>query len=147
MRFAHTNIVSLDWKKLADFYIKTFGCQLVPPVRKQSGPWLEKGTGLRNASLTGAHLLLPGHGEHGPTLEIYQYTGVQTQKALPPNHQGLRHLAFEVDDVAATLTILKANGGKACGEITTRTVNGVGDITFVYASDPEDNLIELQSWR
>ena len=73
MRFAHTNIISNDWKALVNFYIQTFDCKIVPRIRNQSGNWLEKGTGVKNAKLEGAHLLLPGHGEHGPTLEIFQY--------------------------------------------------------------------------
>lgn len=38
------------------------------------------------------------------------------------------------------------NGGKALGEITNKEVPGVGLLTFVYMSDPEDNIIELQNW-
>jgi hypothetical protein len=37
MKFAHTNIISTNWKELADFYVKTFDCKIVPPIRKQSG--------------------------------------------------------------------------------------------------------------
>lgn len=147
MRFAHTNIVSANWKELADFYIKTFHCTLVPPIRKQSGKWLEKGTGLKNASLEGVHLRLPGHGEKGPTLEIYQYGQIENQNAVAPNKRGFGHIAFEVEDVLAILETLKQNGGTTSGEITRREVPGVGEITFVYARDPEGNLIELQSWK
>lgn len=147
MRFAHTNIVSVDWKKLADFYIKTFNCKMVPPIRKQSGAWLDQGTGLKNAKLEGAHLLLPGYGESGPTLEIYQYETIEKQDLAPPNKRGFGHIAFEVESVEAILEILKNNGGKAIGEITKRLVENVGELTFVYARDPEGNIIELQSWE
>lgn len=147
MRFAHTNIVSTDWKKLADFYVRTFNCKLVPPVRKQSGAWLDKGTGLENAKLEGAHLRLPGYGENGPTLEIYQYATIEKQDLVLPNTRGFGHIAFEVDNVKICLETLVHNGGKAFGEITTREIAGVGEITFVYARDPEGNLIELQHWK
>ena len=85
MRYAHTNIIAKDWQKLVDFYIAVFECELKPPVRNQSGDWLASGTGVANASLEGAHLLLPGHGENGPTLEIYQYAEIHDQPALMPN--------------------------------------------------------------
>lgn len=147
MRFAHTNIVSTNWKELVDFYVKTFDCQIVPPIRKQSGKWLEKGTGLENAALEGAHLLLPGYGENGPTLEIYQYEDIENQYFVPPNKRGFGHIAFEVDSVEFVLQNLIQNGGETFGEITKREVHGVGEITFVYARDPEGNLIELQSWK
>jgi len=147
MRFAHTNIVSLDWKKLSDFYIKTFDCKIAPPIRNQSGKWLDKGTGLKNAKLEGAHLLLPGYGENGPTLEIYQYNTIENQECIPPNKRGFGHIAFEVDNVAVVLENLVTNGGEKLGEITKRKVGAVGEITFVYARDPEGNLIELQRWK
>lgn len=147
MRFAHTNIVSANWKVLVDFYIKTFNCKIVPPIRNQSGEWLEKGTGLKNAKLEGAHLLLPGYGENGPTLEIYQYENIENQNHVSPNTRGFGHIAFEVESVEVILEILEKNGGMAFGEITKRMVDGVGEITFIYARDPEGNLIELQSWK
>ena len=147
MRFAHTNIVSTNWKVLVDFYIKTFNCKIVPPIRNQSGAWLDKGTGLKNAKLEGAHILLPGYGENGPTLEIYQYENIENQKLIPPNKRGFSHIAFEVEKVEIILEKLLKNGGTANGEVTKRKVEGVGEITFVYARDPEGNLIELQSWK
>lgn len=147
MRFAHTNIVSNDWQKLVDFYVLVFNCVVVPPVRKQSGDWLDQGTGLENAQLEGAHLLLPGHGPNGPTLEIYQYSTIHDQDALPPNARGFGHIAFEVESVEATLTAVQKNGGAAQGSITKRAVPGVGELTFVYARDPDGNILELQTWR
>ncbi len=147
MKFTHTNIVSANWKELVDFYVETFNCKIVPPIRKQSGEWLEKGTGLKNAKLEGAHLLLPGYGENGPTLEIYQYGNIEKQDSIPPNRRGFGHIAFEVESVEVVLKTLEKNGGKAFGEITKREIRGIGEITFVYARDPEGNLIELQSWR
>ncbi|MEL6133481.1 MAG: VOC family protein [Bacteroidota bacterium] len=146
MRFAHTNIISTNWRALADFYIEAFQCKIVPPIRKQSGAWLDKGVGLTNARLEGAHLLLPGHGEKGPTLEIYQYQDIEAQAPIFPNKRGLGHLAFEVEDVESVLELVIQHGGEAFGEISRHEVAGVGVITFIYARDPEGNLIELQSW-
>ncbi|MEL7534975.1 MAG: VOC family protein [Bacteroidota bacterium] len=147
IRYAHTNIISSDWRKLADFYIRCFACEIVPPIRNQSGEWLSQGTGVDNASLEGAHLRLPGYGEEGPTLEIYQYGEILPQATVAPNQRGFGHIAFEVDDVAKLLDLVKQNGGSVQGEITLRKVAGVGQITFVYARDPEGNLLELQNWQ
>lgn len=147
MKYVHTNIISKDWRKLADFYTKVFECVIVPPERNQSGDWLSKGTGVPNASLKGAHLRLPGYGENGPTLEIYQYSNTEDLAAINPNTRGFGHIAFEVTDVVEVLANLEAHGGKRNGEITSRAVEGVGEITFVYARDPDGNLIELQHWE
>ena len=100
---------------LVDFYIETFGCRIVPPVRNQSGNWLEQGTGVKNAQLEGAHLLLPGYGEKGPTLEIYQYAHVEAQEPVPANKRGFSHIAFEVEDVEEMLRSLLTNGGESNG--------------------------------
>ncbi|MFN8397483.1 MAG: hypothetical protein U0176_22865 [Bacteroidia bacterium] len=45
IKFAHTNIITDDWKRLADFYIQVFGCKPVGPERGLKGEWLEKGLG------------------------------------------------------------------------------------------------------
>ncbi|MEM9820327.1 MAG: VOC family protein [Bacteroidota bacterium] len=146
MRYVHTNIISKNWQKLVDFYIHVFACELVPPLRNQSGAWLEKGTGVRNASLKGAHLRLPGHGSDGPTLEIYQYGETIEGETIYPNTRGFGHIAFEVEDVKAVVEKLLAHGGTKSGEITERKIEGVGRITFIYVRDPDGNLIELQHW-
>lgn len=147
VRYAHTNIIAGDWRSLVDFYIRVFGCTPVPPERDQSGAWLEKGTGVKNAALRGMHLRLPGHGDDGPTLEIYSYAEM-LDNSLPPaaNRKGLGHLAFEVEDVKTKLEELLANGGRALGDVVVKRVPGAGVITFAYTVDPEGNIIELQSW-
>lgn len=147
MRFAHTNIVARDWKALADFYIDVFGCRGKPPERNLSGEWLDRATGLRGAALEGAHLLLPGHGENGPTLEIFSYRGMEERGPIAANHTGLTHIAFEVEDVDRTLDEAMKHGGTALGTVVERTIEGAGDLKFVYFRDPEGNIVEIQSWK
>lgn len=146
IRYAHTNIISKNWKELAKFYEEVFDCTPVPPERSQSGQWLEEGTGVEGAELAGMHLRLPGYGDNGPTLEIYQYKHMKEKPEAAANRQGLGHLAFAVDDVSEMLDRIVAQGGQALGKITTATVTGAGNITFVYVTDPEGNIIELQKW-
>jgi predicted enzyme related to lactoylglutathione lyase len=147
VRYAHTNIVAEDWRRVAAFYRAVFACAPVPPERDQSGDWLARATGVPGAALRGVHLRLPGHGESGPTLEIYSYATTAEGAPEPAaNRKGLGHLAFEVDDVAATLAQIEAHGGSALGEVTVREIEGVGTITFVYAADPEGNILEIQAW-
>ena len=73
VQFGHVNVTSTDWRRLAAFYGEVFGCELVPPERDIRGAPLDAATGLTDAHLTGAHLRLPGHGEAGPTIEIFTY--------------------------------------------------------------------------
>ena len=147
IRYAHTNIISENWAQLARFYQDVFDCTLVPPQRDQSGQWLEEGTGVKDARLSGVHLRLPGHGEDDPTLEIYSYSQMENKPPPLANRKGIGHLAFSVDDVAETLKNIMNRGGKALGKVTTREVPQVGQLTFVYATDPEGNIIEIQKWN
>lgn len=147
MRFAHTNIVARNWRLLSEFYIKVFQCKVKPPERKLSGSWLDQATGLHGAILEGVHLLLPGHGDNGPTLEMFTYQDIHDREPMMANHAGLTHIAFEVPDVNQTLDEAIKNGGQPLGKVTEKRVDGVGDLTFVYFRDPEGNIVEIQSWK
>jgi predicted enzyme related to lactoylglutathione lyase len=144
--YVHTNIVAADWRRLARFYEEVFGCRPVPPQRDLSGVWLEQSTGVPGARVQGLHLRLPGHGEAGPTLEIFQYNQAAPREGKAINQPGLAHLAFQVEDVAAAKAAVLAAGGGTVGEMVTTAVRGVGTITFAYVRDPEGNIIELQQW-
>ena len=145
-KYVHTNIIASDWKRLADFYKTVFGCRPVPPERNQSGAWLERATGVSGAALRGVHLRLPGYGEHGPTLEIYAYAEMKEKPSPAANRQGLGHLAFSVADVDAVRTEVLARGGRDLGSVTETDIEGVGTLRFVYVTDPEGNILELQHW-
>jgi predicted enzyme related to lactoylglutathione lyase len=145
-KFVHTNLVAKDWKNLAAFYEQVFGCIRVPPERQLSGKWLEEATGVPEARIQGVHLRLPGYGETGPTLEIFHYTSQQKRFATAINRPGFAHIAFAVDDVASARDAVLAAGGGVVGELTTVDIAGAGKITFVYLTDPEGNILELQQW-
>ncbi len=145
-RYVHTNIIAQDWQRLAKFYEEVLDCVPKPPARDLAGDWLEAATGIPEAHLKGMHLTLPGAGADGATLEIYQYTGGPEKPTTAVNRPGLAHLAFSVPDAAAALQAVIAGGGGAVGEVVSTDIPGVGRITFVYATDPEGNVIELQHW-
>ncbi len=146
-RYAHTNLIAKDWRRLAAFYRDVFGCAPVPPERDLSGAWLDRAIGLEGARITGIHLRLPGCGIDGPTLEIFQYDATPERPPSAPNLPGFAHVAFAVDDVEAVARAVFEHGGSAVGELTTRKLPGVGVIAFRYVADPEGNLIELQHWE
>jgi catechol 2,3-dioxygenase-like lactoylglutathione lyase family enzyme len=145
-RFAHVNLVARDWRKLADFYERVFGCLPVPPERDLRGPWLEQATGLAGARIRGIHLRLQGGGENGPTLEIFEYEPEAAAPERAVNRPGFGHIAFAVEDVAAAREAVLAAGGAEVGALTTVPISGAGTITFAYLRDPEGNILELQRW-
>ncbi len=112
----------------------------------ERGPWLEKATGVAGAEIQGQHLKLPGSGDGGPTLEIFEYRPPAPAPEKAVNRPGFGHLAFRVDDVAAAREAVLAAGGGEVGPLTTVPVAGAGTITFVYLTDPEGNVLELQRW-
>ena len=168
--YAHTNLVARDWKKVAQFYERVFGCVPVPPVRDLSGEWLDRATGIKSAHIRWIHLRLPGGSpgnntadavpgtnntghSNAPTLEIFQYEifkggglRVGGERGHSPDDPGFGHIAFAVDDVEATVDSVFKNGGSEVGERTIREIPGTGIIDFQYVRDPEGNIIEVQKW-
>lgn len=150
-KFSHVNLVSRDWRKLADFYIKVFDCRPKPPERNLSGEWLDKLTDLQDARIKGIHLILPGSGADGdsagPTLEIFEYDRNKANTHKDINLEGFGHIAFAVENVEARLQLLLEHGGSTVGELIDTEIAGVGKISVVYAKDPEGNIIEIQKWE
>lgn len=145
-RFGHVNLVARDWRALADFYERLFGCEPVPPQRDYAGPLLESATGVAGSGLRGMHLRLPGHGADGPTLEIYEYDRQETPMAPAANRPGWGHIAFVVDDVPAAREAVLAAGGGSVGEVVTLQTADGRRVTWCYVTDPEGNIVELQAW-
>ena len=145
-RFGHVNVIALDWRALADFYERVLGCTPVPPERDLHGPALEAGTGIPGAALHGIHLRLPGGGPTGPTLEIFQYDPSLQPSPTAANRPGFGHIAFVVPDVAIARETVLSEGGRPVGEIVTMQTADGRRVTWCYVTDPEGNIIELQSW-
>ncbi len=145
-RYVHTNIIARDYKKLIQFYKEVLHCKSIGESRDLKGKWLDELTGIQDAHIVGEHLCLPGYGEDHPTLEIFSYDSMNDREEALINTYGIAHLAFEVDDVEVTLKeILKAGGGQVGGVVTADYPDK--QAVFVYAKDPEGNIIELQSWK
>jgi predicted enzyme related to lactoylglutathione lyase len=145
-RYVHTNLIARDWHSLARFYEAVLGCVPVPPERDLAGPDMDAGTGIPGAHLRGVHLRLPGRGDDGPTLEVFTYEPQLEPPATAVNRPGFGHIAFSVEDVAYAREIILATGGKPVGKVVTVTLPNGARVTWCYVTDPEGNVIELQSW-
>lgn len=145
-RYVHTNLIARDWTALAAFYIRVFGCEVVPPERHYSGATIEAGTGVPGSTLDGVHLRLPGFGPGGPTLEVFSYS--KSAEGLIPrvNRPGFGHIAFEVASVVDAQREVLDAGGARVADIVTLTTSQGRRVTMCYVTDPEGNIIELQSW-
>jgi len=145
-KYSHTNLIARNWQELAKFYQQLFGCTPVPPERDFQGKNLDAGTGIPGAHIWGMHLRLPGYGNDGPTLEIFNYNILKDREETAVNRIGFGHIAFSVDDVLAARQAVLQAGGKSIGEIVTLEILTGARVTWCYVTDPEGNIIEIQSW-
>ncbi|HBD92575.1 MAG: hypothetical protein A2015_08455 [Spirochaetes bacterium GWF1_31_7] len=146
-RFVHINIVTENVDRLVVFYQKVFGCKKIGSDRDLKGKWFDEATSIPNAHVQGCHLLMPGYDENGPTIEVFSYKTPYTGNNKLINASGFSHIAFIVDNVDLALDEIIAFGGSRLGETVSTEINGIGNIKFVYAKDPDGNIIELQSWK
>lgn len=147
IKYSHTNLIARDVPRLISFYKNVLGCRSIGQTRDLSGAWVDLLTGIPNAHIFGEHLALPGFADDAPTLEIFGYDEVLPHTAPGVSASGFTHIAFAVDDVAKTLQrVLENGGGQVCGLVEKKYDDG-RTITVVYATDPEGNILELQSWR
>lgn len=146
IRYMHTNIIAKDYQKLIDFYKGVFNCRSIGEKRDLKGEWLDKLTGLTDAHIVGEHLCLPGYDETHPTLEIFSYAQMTGEQSHGINAYGIAHIAFEVDNVNETLEKVLAAGGGKIGDLVHAEYEDGRQADFVYATDIEGNILELQSW-
>ena len=146
-RYAHVNIIAEDWRRLCGFYEQVFDCEPVSSERDHHGPQIDALTAIPNVRVQGRHLLVPGHGENGPTIEIFTFNKNAPDQPKPLNRPGFAHLAFEVDDIDATREQVKEMGGDDYGELVTIDIASAGQLTLLYMTDPEGNIVELQKWH
>lgn len=147
-RYTHTNIVACDPERLARFYIDVLDCEL-SARRHLSEEWLGRGMGRPGTTLDVVHVRLPGlgGGEDAPTIEIFRMPDIKEGSATVHDVPGIMHMAFAVEDIHERLHRLIDAGGEPLGEVVSATVEGVGDVRFVYARDPEGNIVELQEYH
>ena len=65
---------------------------------------------------------------------------------ITPDTLGFGHISFSVENVHKALKEVVRAGGGSIGDVVTVEVPNRGLLTEVYATDPEGNIIELQSY-
>jgi len=136
--FSHPALVVPDLEKALVFYRDMFGFEVWAEENWEvPSPEYDNGVGLINSSASG--YILKGHNCY---LELWQYHTPKKQGPEPATlgaHEfGIRHLAFEVDDVCAEFERLKELGGIV---MNAPSLN-VGQ-KAIYCRDPFGNIVEL----
>jgi catechol 2,3-dioxygenase-like lactoylglutathione lyase family enzyme len=136
--FAHPCLVVSDVDAAREFYEKMFGFRLLSDEGWSNAPGVDVAIGSKHSSCRG--YMLEGHNCH---LEIFEFTAPQQAgpdpSSLGPHEQGIRHLAFYVDDCRAEYERLLSLGGNMLGE----PVDIGGGIYTAYCRDPFGNIVEL----
>lgn len=121
-RIHHIAIICSDYERSKDFYVNKLGFEVLGEVyRKERKSW---------------KLDLAVNGVY--QIELFSFENPPVRPSRP-EAQGLRHLAFEVDDVATTITELNAKG------ITTEPIR-VDEFTgkqFTFFTDPDGLPLEV----
>ena len=141
IRLHHPGVVVPDLERAVEFYSAFLGLTVEYDEAWDVGnDTYDQGVGLHKSAARGKQL-------RGANffLELWQYDAPEqigrAPSELGANDLGLRHLAFEVDDVAAQLERLVELGGSKMNDPVQFDDDDLGSVT--YCRDPFGNIIEL----
>ena len=118
----HIALICSDYQRSLDFYTRVVGCQVIAEHWRE-----EQESYLTKLSLNGEYVI-----------ELFSYPS-PPQRPSYPEAAGLRHLAFEVDDIVEQVAELDRLG-VAHEAIRTDATTGK---RFVFFNDPDDQPLEM----
>jgi catechol 2,3-dioxygenase-like lactoylglutathione lyase family enzyme len=137
----HVGITVADLETAIDFYHGLLGLEFVnEPSPVFDDPALGPAVGVPGAALRQVSLAL------GDTiLELLEYIAPPSPVGapLPQNALGAQHVAFLVDDAAATKAELEAKGVRFFSDVNVVDEGVLAGWRWAYFSDPEGNALEL----
>jgi catechol 2,3-dioxygenase-like lactoylglutathione lyase family enzyme len=150
MHIDHINIVATDLDSMIDFYTRVLELKITKRVTI-SGEWIGSVVGLSDVHADVVYL----DADQGPRIELIRYNRpviARPGDVDKANAPGLRHLAFNVSDIDASVDKLRSGGVKFFSDI--QVVPG-SQVTYaagvrkrlVYFQDPEGNLLELCEYK
>lgn len=118
----HIALICSDYQRSLDFYTRVVGSQVIAEHWRE-----EQQSYLTKLSLNGDYVI-----------ELFSYPS-PPQRLSYPEAAGLRHLAFEVDDIVAQVAELDRMG-VAHEDIRT---DGTTGKRFVFFDDPDGQPLEM----
>ena len=118
----HIALICSDYEKSLEFYTRVVGCQVIAEHWRE-----EQQSYLTKLSLNGEYVI-----------ELFSYPS-PPQRPSYPEAAGLRHLAFEVDDIEEQVAELDRLG-VAHEAIRTDMTTGKH---FVFFNDPDGQPLEM----
>ncbi len=121
-RIHHIAIICSDYKVSKDFYVNKLGFTILAEVFRE-----ERKSYKLDLAINGLY-----------QIELFSFENPPARPSRP-EAQGLRHLAFEVDDIEAEINRLNA-----CGIITEPIrIDEFTDKRFTFFADPDGLPLEL----
>ena len=146
----HINLVVSNLERSVQFYTTLLGFKEVRRAHLE-GKWIESIVGLKGVRAEVVYLLAPA-GE--PRLELLYYEsprGKSIQANSLANTIGLRHIAFQVEDIHKVVKRLKEAGVTILSEPVAVPASSIkhdaGRKTLCYFLDPDGVLLELAEYR
>ena len=136
-RMDHVGIVVDDLEAATAFFVE-LGLKLQGEGQVEGG-WADRIVGLEGVRAGLAMMETPdGHGR----LELVKFhapSGPDGDRHAPANTPGIRHVAFEVDDIDAVVARLRARGAELVGEVERYE----DSYRLCYIRGPEGIIVEL----
>ena len=148
----HVNIVVRDLTPMLAFYKEALGLTVTQDVII-SGDWIAQVVGLKNVKARVIYLEI-GDGT-GPRIELIDYESPSSDEPEfldRPHALGIRHMAFKVDDIDATVSQLQDRGvsfNSTVMQVPDAQVTYANSVRkrLVYFHDPEGNILELCEYK
>jgi catechol 2,3-dioxygenase-like lactoylglutathione lyase family enzyme len=136
-RMDHVGVVVDDLAAATAFFLE-LGLELQGEGRVEGG-WVDRVVGLEGVRAEIAMMETPdGHGR----LELTRFHAPSSRggdRHAPANTQGIRHVAFAVEDIDAVVARLQASGAELVGEVERYR----DSYRLCYVRGPEGIIVEL----
>lgn len=133
----HVGLVVEDREETVRF-LELLGLECGRPAT-HGGEWIDRIIGLEDSKVEVVMARLPGGSDVFEVVRFVSPTAGAQEPEPQPNHPGLRHIAFTVDDVRAVVDRVREAGWDTVGEI----VDYEGMFLLCYVRGPEGLIVEL----
>jgi catechol 2,3-dioxygenase-like lactoylglutathione lyase family enzyme len=135
----HTSFTVSSLDRTVEFFVKAMGFELISRAPRNPAI-ISRITGVEGADIDVAYIQGPGH-----RLELIQYRAPDARgrvRSLPCD-TGFAHIAFDVDDIDAAITVSAAHGVTPIGDPVAIDQGPNKGGRVVYLRDPDDVTIEF----
>jgi catechol 2,3-dioxygenase-like lactoylglutathione lyase family enzyme len=136
-RFVHTGVVVDDLTAVVDF-LTALGLDCSEPMAV-GGDWVERIIGLPDPQVEAVMVSTPDGADALELVKFHAPSAEGSTDPAPPNRLGMRHLAFQVDDLRAVVDHMRTAGWDTIGDI----VDYDGVYLLCYLRGPEGLIFEL----